>query len=52
VDDFKLSVARQTSIPAQCIITLTHQGKPLKLQTIQTEVRALYFRMAIKEVGT
>lgn len=41
VDDFKASVARQTSIPAQCIITLTPQGKPLKLQTIQTEVRGV-----------
>ncbi|KXX81678.1 Autophagy-related protein 11 [Madurella mycetomatis] len=37
VDDFKAAVARQTSIPAQCIITLTPQGKPLKSQTIQTE---------------
>ncbi|KAK4032677.1 autophagy-related protein 11-domain-containing protein [Parachaetomium inaequale] len=37
LDDFKTLVARQTSIPAQCIITLTPQGKPLKLQTIQTE---------------
>ncbi|KAL2263855.1 hypothetical protein VTK26DRAFT_4764 [Humicola hyalothermophila] len=37
VEDFKASVARQTSIPAQCIITLTPQGKPLKLQAIQTE---------------
>lgn len=38
VDDFKAAVARQTSIPTQCIITLTPQGKPLKLQAIQTEV--------------
>ncbi|KAL2020160.1 hypothetical protein VTK56DRAFT_8684 [Thermocarpiscus australiensis] len=37
VDDFKASVARQTSIPTQCIIALTSQGRPLKLQTIQTE---------------
>lgn len=38
LDDFKASVARQSSIPAQCIIALTPQGRPLKLQTIQTEV--------------
>ncbi|KAB5580769.1 hypothetical protein GE09DRAFT_451104 [Coniochaeta sp. 2T2.1] len=37
LDDFKASVARQSSIPAQCIIALTSQGRPLKLQTIQTE---------------
>ncbi|KAH8905567.1 hypothetical protein BR93DRAFT_881932 [Coniochaeta sp. PMI_546] len=37
LDDFKASVARQSSIPAQCIIALTPQGRPLKLQTIQTE---------------
>lgn len=38
LDDFKIAVARQTSIPAQCIITLTPHGKPLKQQTLQTEV--------------
>ncbi|KAK3695211.1 autophagy-related protein 11-domain-containing protein [Podospora appendiculata] len=37
LDDFKASVARQSSIPVQCIITLTPQGRPLKLQAIQTE---------------
>ncbi|KAJ4295787.1 oligomeric, coiled-coil, peripheral membrane protein [Collariella sp. IMI 366227] len=37
LDDFKTAVARQTSIPAQCIITLTPHGKPLKQQTLQTE---------------
>ncbi|KAK3941821.1 autophagy-related protein 11 [Diplogelasinospora grovesii] len=41
LDDFKASVARQSSIPVQCIITLTPQGKPLKLQTVQTE-REIY----------
>lgn len=39
LDDFKAWVSRQSSIPVQCIITLTPQGKPLKLQTIGTEVR-------------
>ncbi|KAK4165847.1 autophagy-related protein 11 [Cladorrhinum sp. PSN259] len=37
LDDFKAYVAQHTSIPAQYIITLTPQGKPLKLQTIQVE---------------
>ncbi|KAK3362829.1 autophagy-related protein 11-domain-containing protein [Lasiosphaeria hispida] len=37
LDDFKASVAQQSSIPIQCIITLTPQGRPLKLQTVQTE---------------
>ncbi|KAK4105957.1 hypothetical protein N658DRAFT_1727 [Parathielavia hyrcaniae] len=37
LDDFKASVARQISVPTQCIITLTPQGKPLKAQTLQTE---------------
>ncbi|SPQ18955.1 ecd2d4d6-b1a3-45f1-a7c9-f965b1cae9f6 [Thermothielavioides terrestris] len=37
LDDFKATVARRTSIPPQCIITLTPQGKPPKLQSIQTE---------------
>ncbi|KAK0628127.1 autophagy-related protein 11-domain-containing protein [Bombardia bombarda] len=37
LDEFRASVARQSSIPVQCIITLTPQGKPLKFQTIQTE---------------
>ncbi len=39
LDDFKASVARQSDIPVNCIIALTPQGKPLKLQTAQTEVR-------------
>lgn len=38
LDIFKAAVSRETSIPAHCIIALTPQGKPLKLQTIQTEV--------------
>ncbi|KAK3330283.1 autophagy-related protein 11-domain-containing protein [Apodospora peruviana] len=37
LDDFKAAVARQSSIPAQCLITLAHQGRTLKWQTIQTE---------------
>ncbi|KAK4155357.1 hypothetical protein C8A00DRAFT_13608 [Chaetomidium leptoderma] len=37
LDDFKASVARLISIPVQYIITLTPQGKPLKLQTIHSE---------------
>ncbi|KAK0733336.1 autophagy-related protein 11-domain-containing protein [Lasiosphaeria miniovina] len=37
-DDFKASVARQSSIPVQCIITLTAQGRSLKWQTVHTEV--------------
>ncbi|KAK3394623.1 autophagy-related protein 11-domain-containing protein [Podospora didyma] len=37
LDEFKNSVARQSAIPVQCIIALTPQGKPLKLQTIQVE---------------
>lgn len=30
-------MSRQASIPAQCVIALTPQGRSLKLQTIQTE---------------
>ncbi|KAK2068677.1 hypothetical protein P8C59_003306 [Phyllachora maydis] len=37
LDDFKASVARQSAIPAQCIITLTPQGRALKFQAIQAE---------------
>ncbi|KAL2269896.1 hypothetical protein VTJ83DRAFT_2080 [Remersonia thermophila] len=37
VDEFKASVSRYTSIPPQCVIALTPQGKPLKLQTFQAE---------------
>jgi autophagy-related protein 11 len=44
LDDFKASVARQSSIPPQCIIALTAQGRPLKLQTIQAEVCYNYVR--------
>jgi autophagy-related protein 11 len=40
LDDFKASIAQQSGIPVQCIIALTPQGRPLKLQTIQTEVSA------------
>ncbi|KAK4183320.1 autophagy-related protein 11 [Podospora australis] len=36
-DDLKASIARQTSIPAHFIITLTSDGKPVKIQSIQTE---------------
>lgn len=36
-DDFKASVARHSSIPVQCIITLTAQGRSLKWQTVHTE---------------
>jgi hypothetical protein len=41
VDEFKASVSRHTSIPPQCVIALTAQGKPPKLQTIQAEVGIL-----------
>jgi len=37
LDDFKTLVARQASVPAQCLVALTPQGKPLKPQTIQSE---------------
>ncbi|KAK4177679.1 putative autophagy-related protein 11 [Triangularia setosa] len=37
LDDLKTAVAGQISIPAQYIITLTPQGKPLKPQAIHTE---------------
>ncbi|KAK3989219.1 autophagy-related protein 11 [Cladorrhinum sp. PSN332] len=37
LDDFKAYVTNYTSIPAQYIITLTPQGKPLKIQSIQAE---------------
>ena len=40
LDDFKSSIAQQSSIPIHSINTLTPQGKPLKLQNIKTEVRA------------
>ncbi|KAK4144620.1 autophagy-related protein 11-domain-containing protein [Dichotomopilus funicola] len=43
LDDFKSLVARHVSIPAQCIITLTPQGKPLKLQTIQLETEIFVY---------
>ncbi|TPX17492.1 uncharacterized protein E0L32_003135 [Thyridium curvatum] len=37
VDDLKASLASQSSIPANCIIALTPQGKALKLQSIPLE---------------
>ncbi|KAM7197663.1 autophagy-related protein 11 [Naviculisporaceae sp. PSN 640] len=37
LDDFKTSVARQTQIPSQCIITLAPNGRAVRLQTLQTE---------------
>ncbi|KAH6854369.1 autophagy-related protein 11-domain-containing protein [Chaetomium sp. MPI-CAGE-AT-0009] len=37
LDDFKALAARKSSIPVQCLIILTLQGKPLKSQTLQTE---------------
>lgn len=47
LDDFKASVSRQSSIPVQCIIALTPQGKPLKLQTIQTEKEVYVYDMRV-----
>jgi autophagy-related protein 11 len=44
-------VSRQTSIPAQCIITLTPQGKPLKAQTLQTEVGDMFLGLADRRSG-
>lgn len=38
VDDFKLAVSRQSAIDPRYIIALTPQGRPLKLQTLPTEV--------------
>ncbi|KAM7191990.1 autophagy-related protein 11 [Rhypophila sp. PSN 637] len=37
LDDFKASIARQSGIPAQCIIALAQLGRAVKLQTLQTE---------------
>ncbi|KAL1874391.1 hypothetical protein VTK73DRAFT_364 [Phialemonium thermophilum] len=37
LDDFRTSVSRQSAIPVESIIALTPQGRPLKLQTVQTE---------------
>ena len=39
IDDFKDSVARQTSIPAQQLVALTPGGKTLKFQMLHQEVR-------------
>ncbi|CAK7216728.1 oligomeric, coiled-coil, peripheral membrane protein [Sporothrix bragantina] len=37
LDDFRNTVSRQTSIPAEYIIALTPQGKQLKLSALQSE---------------
>ncbi|OAA53787.1 Autophagy-related protein 11 [Niveomyces insectorum RCEF 264] len=37
LDDFRSIVTRQTSIPPDCIIALTPQGKPLRLAAFQIE---------------
>jgi len=49
LDDFKAAVARQSSIPANCVIALTPQGKPLKLQTIQTEKDVCVYDMRMAQ---
>lgn len=38
LDDFKDSVARQTSIPAQQLVALTSAGKNVKYQMLYQEV--------------
>ncbi|EFW99040.1 taz1-interacting factor 1 [Grosmannia clavigera kw1407] len=37
LDEFRAFVTRETAIPSDCIITLTPQGKPLRLAAFQTE---------------
>jgi autophagy-related protein 11 len=49
LDDFKTIVARQSSIPANCIIALTIQGKPLKPQTIHTEREICIFDIRVAQ---
>ncbi|KAK4449376.1 autophagy-related protein 11 [Podospora aff. communis PSN243] len=51
LDDFKSTVAQQSGIPVQCIITLTPQGKPLKLQTIQTEKEIYVYDNRLTQVS-
>ncbi|KAI3397488.1 hypothetical protein diail_10700 [Diaporthe ilicicola] len=41
IDDFKAAVSKKASIPAQYLVALTPQGKPLKLQDLPSE-REIY----------
>lgn len=40
VEDFKAAISRQSSIPPQFIVALNTQGRPVKLQSLPTEVRS------------
>ncbi|KAJ9157363.1 Autophagy-related protein 11 [Pleurostoma richardsiae] len=52
LDDFRASVSRQSSIPVQCIVALTKQGKPVKPQNIQTEKDICVYDIRISQAAS
>ncbi|KAH6676949.1 autophagy-related protein 11-domain-containing protein [Plectosphaerella plurivora] len=49
LDDFKSSVARQTSIPANQLIALTTGGKSVKIQSLRLETEILVYDRRITQ---
>lgn len=49
IDDFKTAVSKQSSIPAQYLIALTPQGKPLKQQDLSSEKEIYIYDIRISQ---
>ncbi|TEA15996.1 Autophagy-related protein 11 [Colletotrichum sidae] len=52
LDDFKAWVARNTSIPPNQVVTLTAQGRSLKLQTLHQETEIYIFDLRISSLNS
>ncbi|KAL8356334.1 hypothetical protein RB601_001577 [Gaeumannomyces tritici] len=52
LDDFKLAVSRQTSIPPNCIIALVPPGKALKPQALQTEKEIFVYDSRVTQASS